>query len=835
MPPALALQRMLAGTGVRIQMTGPASAALVSTTSGDNTSATVDGAIALDTIDVSGNAVSGAGFQGTPDWVYETPSSVSVISREAIKNDPARDTRNLVAKAPGVYGGEGNGSFPSVSPNIRGMQDSGRIVVSIDGARQNAQRGFGIGSSGYQSNSGQAFVDSAFVREVDINKNPEAKAGSAASLGGGVDFRTIGADDLIAPGAIWGGEANITKGTNEYNFRGSALAATRIGEALSLTMGLSKLDLGEYLPGQNGGETASSGSFKGREAWSSLLKLEGKFGDVKTTVSWMHQDNAFAFALAAYENNVHVINDSATATLEWKPDNELIDVKSRIWMSNTDANEIRPARPSHVETEIDSGFLSFGFVLENTSRFDTAAGALKFNYGVEAFRDKGTSSASSTSIDANPIWESSFTSFAPPGQRDVASAFLNGELKPANWVTLSGGIRHDWSRLRGTPTYHNRVSTGGGSRIVGNSTNRLQYLIQYSPVQYDRAHSICTTGAYNGVTYNAAVQASQCNALNNVWPNTFGEIIGGRWYDQGVTYYEPIVITEPEYTLDIDRTDSAWLPSATLEFKPVEWFRPFVSYSHSFRPPSILEAFFAGGAAQDGLGITYAPNVSLKPETARTWEIGANISQSRLLRDDDSFRLKAVAFHREVNDYIVLGSIYTEEATNKTFTSFVNMDGATTMRGVEIEGNYDMRFAWIGAAATWLETDWPQRTEVFSNGTTTTDGQVIAVPGTVPPEFKLTVDGGVRLLDERLSIGARYNYVTPTQVNRVDLNLGGDLVMFQSTKAYSTIDIYGSLAFTEQAMFRFAVNNVTDINYIPATAAYNAPGRTVTMGMHFKF
>jgi hemoglobin/transferrin/lactoferrin receptor protein len=831
-----ALSQLLAGTGLSFKMSGTKTVVIEGAGGGSSGTATIPGAIALDTIDVSGgNAASGAGFQGTPDWVYETPSSVSVVTSEAIKSVPARNMRDAIATAPGVYAGEGNGSFPTVSPNIRGLQDSGRIVVSIDGARQNAQRGFGNGASGYQSNSGQAYVDGAFVREVNITKNPEAKAGSAGSLGGGVNFRTVGADDLIPAGHKWGMETNITRGTNEYDFQGSALLATRIGESLSLTGGVSKLELGEYKPGQNGGETGASGSFKGRDAWSSFLKLEGAFGDVKTSLSWMHQENDFQYGSEVYTNGENVRNDSATARLSWKPDNALIDANASFWISDTMTNETRAARPTAPETEIDMGFTSFGGVLENTSRIDTAAGGLKLNYGVEAFHDKATAEASSTTLAKNPTWASSYIAFGPPGKRDVASSFLNGELKPADWVTLSGGIRYDWSRLHGTPTYYNRQTTStGGNRIVGSVTNYLAYVMQYNQTSYNLRYAICTYGEYNGRVFTQAQRDAACAVLNTTWPNTRGEIIDGRWYDAGVTYYGTIyTTTEPAYTLDIDRTDGAWLPSATIELKPVDWFRPYVSYSHSFRPPTITEAFFVGGPPGDFLGLAYAPNVDLRPETARTWEIGANIIRDGLLDDRDSFRFKAVAFQREIDDYIVLGDIVTQEVTLRStpYLSFVNSEGTTTMRGIELEGNYDLRFAWLGAAASWLDTDWAEKTQIFSNGVTTTTGEIFAVAGAVPPEFKLVLDGGVRLLDERLQIGARYTHVAPT-LQRILDDQGG---LRESTEPYSTIDLYGSLSFNEHTMLRFAVNNVTDINYIPATAAYNAPGRTSTIGFQIKY
>jgi hemoglobin/transferrin/lactoferrin receptor protein len=91
---------------------------------------------------------------------------------------------------------------------------------------------------------------------------------------------------------------------------------------------------------------------------------------------------------------------------------------------------------------------------------------------------------------------------------------------------------------------------------------------------------------------SATARASNCNLLV-----TTGEAVSGTWYNAGSTIPGTTVyVTDyPEHELDIDRTDGAWLPSATIELKPVDWFRPYASYSQSFRPPTILESFFMGG------------------------------------------------------------------------------------------------------------------------------------------------------------------------------------------------------------------------------------------------
>jgi hemoglobin/transferrin/lactoferrin receptor protein len=824
-----ALSRLLAGTGVNFRITGNGRTVIIGTGQSTVDLSGTEGTTVLETITVTGktgrNSIAGSGYQGTPDWVYETPASVSVVGREAIQSAGVRNTRDVFNRVSGVYAGEGNGSFPTVSPNVRGLQESGRVVVSIDGARQNAQRGAAFGSAtSYTASAGQGYVDVAFIRAVEIEKITNARSGNAGSLGGKVEFRTVSADDLIAAGENKGGEVNVSRGTNGYDFQGSVLGAVRSPDGpLSFVAGYSRTIMDEYKIGTKGEARSTALTMKdllGRDGWSTFFKGEGDFGDVKASLSWMHQENDFVQGASTVIDRESVRNDSVVAKLDWDPESELIDFKSSLWLNDNMTHELRAARNKldgsagyASETNLDMGLRSFGGSLENTSRFDTVAGALSLNYGAEAFRDIATSVATSATIVQNPAYASSYTAFSPAGRRDVASLFLNGELEPADWITLSGGVRYDWSRLKGSATYYSTRS----------------YLIDTS-VACDPVRNHYTALDYFNRVFlpaNPSWATRYALYLARAWPNASAGCMPGTG-----TTTPPIPVTEyPEHNVDIDRTYSDWLPSATIELKPVDWFRPYVSYSQSLRPPTILEAFFAGARPGDSAGYEYAPNQALRAEKATTYEIGANISFDGVLLDDDSIRIKMAAFRREVKDYIALGYLVTDQVLDRTYTSFINLDGTTYMRGLEFEGNYDARSFWIGGSATFLKTEWPEKTQVFSNSTTTTTGEIVAWPGDVAPKVKLTLDGGMRFFDEKFSLGARLNHVTPTQSRTLDTE--GNLR--EVTDPYTTVDLYGSYAFNDKATLRFAVNNLTDRKYIPAASAYTAPGRTFIATMNVKF
>ncbi|MGE0627691.1 MAG: TonB-dependent hemoglobin/transferrin/lactoferrin family receptor [Hyphomicrobiaceae bacterium] len=794
-----ALSRLLSGTGLTYSFTSANTVTIIDPNAGgNNATATVDGAIALDTIDVSGgaNAASGSGYQGTPDWVYQTPSSVSVISREAIENAPARNTRDLLDNVAGVYANRSEAQNPGITINIRGLQDQGRINTMIDGARQDFQRA-GHGSSQL------TYVDTAFIRQVDIEKSTTSGVGSAAALGGLVNFRTIEADDLIKPGQKFGGQVNLTKGTNAYNFEGSMAAAARFSDSFSLLAGISRKDIGAFDIGKHGDLKLSSGTtqnglllFSGQEVASGIVKAEAKLNDdMKLTLGWLRNRSQFSTGgnsslQGLIQSDENLVNDTFTSAFDWNPDSNLINVKARFYYNHIKDNLVSDGgllfRGTKIPIDYTMGTL--GGSIENTSRFDTALGSLSFNYGAEAFQDDGQGKVgtSLTGVDGSD-WSSSYVGSTGSGKRTVASGFGSAKWDPTNWLSISGGIRYDYYNI------------SGSSAIYGSKTHDV-----IGTINHPGTPPSCWPSPPFPPNFNCTPGTPP--STENVY---------------GPDYY-------PQYNADVDRSGDSFLPTFTVAVKPFDWLQPFVKYSKSFRPPTIMESFFTSG--HDSIN-GYAPNPDLKPERGDTWELGANISRDHIFTDRDTFRLKVVGFYREIEDYITIGSHYRPE-TDRYYQSFVNLYGVTRMKGVEVEGNYDARAFYIGGSFTFNDTKWAERFVVNGpfGGLGSLNGAGVPVLF-VQPRFRVVIDGGVRLLDEKLTLGGRIAHVTPTEPTLGSLlpasTFGSD--------AYTVYDLYGSYAFTDDVKLRFAVNNLTDLHYVPAGGYFTAPGRTATTSLNLKF
>ncbi|MQT71384.1 TonB-dependent receptor plug domain-containing protein, partial [Pseudomonas sp. FSL R10-0071] len=132
------------------------------------------------------------------DWVYQAPRSVNVVSREQLDRNPPRHAADMLEETTGVYSAVSQ-QDPGLSVNIRGIQDYGRVNMSVDGMRQNYQQ------SGHQQRNGTLYVDPDLLSQVVIEKGATSTMGGAGVIGGIANFRTLEASDLLTDGKEIGG------------------------------------------------------------------------------------------------------------------------------------------------------------------------------------------------------------------------------------------------------------------------------------------------------------------------------------------------------------------------------------------------------------------------------------------------------------------------------------------------------------------------------------------------------------------------------------------------------------------------------------------------------
>ncbi|GLK75511.1 ligand-gated channel [Methylopila jiangsuensis] len=739
-PQALALA--LAGTGLQSRVTGERSITLAPT-SANATAITgalgEDGAEALDPIEVtsggSGGALAGPGWQGAPDRIYETPSSAAYVGRAAM--DERGGARNAGDMLRGVSGVNAviDRQNPGVNVNIRGLQDQGRVNMTIDGARQNFQQA-GHGSSAF------AFVDPELLSAVEVEKGPTSTAGGAGVIGGVVTFRTLDASDLIVGDKDYGVRLNTTTGTNAFDFNGSAAFGAKVGDGAEVVAAVGRKKLGEYDAGKHGRavkQTRSSGEqpisdYVTQDQWSWLMKAVLPFTDTqKLTLSYVGLSTDFTTGNGQYIDTNDITNHTATADYRWTPGDPWFDLNVKAYYTRTENTQFRPARVNGLpDTDVDYAIDTVGGSLQNVSRLEVSGFALAATYGAEYFFDKTDTVANSAGA-SNPLTNVEFAGSSPAGERGVGGAFAQLEIKRGDWLQILGGLRYDRYDLKGT-----------------------SYVI---------------TGR-----------------------DTFS-------------------------SLHLDSGEGRVSPTATVAVTPIKGLQLYGSYERGFRPPNLMETLLGG--QHIGGGNVFLPNPNLKPEIAETYEAGVNLLFNEILREGDAFRAKISIYSTEVENFI------TQAVAPNRFDRVqnVNLSDPAKLKGLDLEASYDAGLFYFGGAASLIDATYVDAYKDAPSFENRLWSLYLA------PKRKVTLDGGVRLFDRSLTVGARFTHVKPDQIQ------GASSQSSALYRQYNIVDVYASYKINENFTVRAAVENLTDRAYVDAMASQltASPGRTATLGVTARF
>ena len=693
-----------------------------------------DGAVALEEIDVIGQML--RGWQGASDAVYETPGSVAQIGREEI--DARGGARNAADLFRGVAGVDAviDRQNPGLNVNIRGLQDQGRVNMSIDGARQNFQQA-GHGATAL------VYLDPELLSRIDIEKGPTSTAGGAGVIGGVVNFRTLEFEDIATGDKDWGVRINGTTGSNAFDFNGSLAGAAKISDAFDVVAAVGRKKLGEYEPGKRGelegtpAENRELAQYTTQDQWSWLLKARAEISDTqKVKLTYSGLDAKFGTGDGQFIDTDNVTAHNVVADYAWTPGNDWVDLAAKLYFTRTENDQFRPERINErtgvVTTpaaRVTYATDTFGGSVANTSRFSASAFDVALTYGGEAFFDKTDTKGGFVDPDFDPTG-SQFSGSNPIGERGVGGVFANVELKRGDWLQLLFGGRYDRYDLSGDTFRFENASTSVPVHVASS---------------------------------------------------------GGRFS-----------------------------PTATVAVTPVAGAQLYASYKQGFRPPNLMEAVI-GGQHING-GIYSDPNPNLKPEISETWEAGLNLKYDGVLTEGDAFRAKFSLYTTDVRNFITLASYF---GFGRNIA--VNLKDKTRLRGFDAEVNYDAGAYYLGGAASFLDARYGEDYDVPGLPTYLTNIYL-------PPKRKLSLDGGVRFLDRKLTLGGRVTGVVPEN------NLGIIGSTYKYTR-YTLLDVYASYKITEDLTVRATVENVRDVAYVDAMGSGRSPspGRTFTVGASARF
>lgn len=607
----------------------------------------------------------------------------SHVDQEELERIKANTAADIFRTTPGVAASP-NGDDPATSINIRGMEQSGRVVVTLDGARQDYWR---VGHG-----SGSFYVEPELLKEVTVVRGPTSNSFGSGGIGGLVAFETISASDFLHLDETWALKQKLGYETNGDGFTTSTTGAYRFGERADVIGNIVYRTRDAYSDGNGDtvpwtGESVLSGFLKGtfRPADGHELKLgviRQRYEDFITGSS-----GSPSATLSRYDADT--VNDTYTASYTYDPASELIDFTAEVYHNRTRADQYQVWPESSIGNTRFYDVATTGFNVYNSSRFQGLGFDHTLTYGGDYHHLVGESDADHFGA----------------GTQDAGGAFLQWKGERDDWLEIIGAMRYDAYRLSG-------------------QTKTLE-------------------------------QAT---------------LDGGRWS-----------------------------PRISVGITPFQGVQFYGSYAEGYRAPTIQDVFRGGGA--HGSSNSYIPNLLLKPEVARSLEAGVNIRYNDVFTLDDALRAKINLFDTHVEDYIEV------DLTDPVRTA-QNL-GNARLRGVEVEGTYDMNWAFLNVAGALIDakfTDGVYRGQTLNN--------------TPLDRFSATL--GFRALEERLVFGVQYLHVGEmTRTSRSDPSAVPVI-----TDPFSLVNLFADWTINEHTSLGLSVENLFNEAYTDPQSAWSTSAVT---------
>ena len=269
-----------------------------------------------------------------------------------------------------------------------------------------------------------------------------------------------------------------------------------------------------------------------------------------------------------------------------------------------------------------------------------------------------------------------------------------------------------------------------------------------------------------------------------------------------------------------DKSGSRLNPSLSVTVTPWEGIQLYGQYVQGWRPPSLRETSYINGEI-------LFPNPDLKPEKAENYEAGINILRSDIISDGDNLKFKASYFKNKYKDYIIRDSIKQNWSEPR---HWANIPSAA-FEGIELSLKYN-------TDQIFFETGLTKYTKVeFCHQLTGCAAKTIGIDyggNYIPPEYLVTLTGGVHLLDQKLTVGGRATFFGERAVSEA---MGLGYVTPTLWPKRTIIDLFGDYKFSETVSLNVNVENLTNQYYLDPLSFTRAPapGRTIRAGLTTKF
>ncbi|MDH4982028.1 TonB-dependent receptor [Hyphomicrobium sp. D-2] len=806
-----ALSQLLSGSGLSFSFTAANVATISDPNSGADAGAAVDGAIALDTIDVSGGGIAGTSVY-TP---YETAAPTAHISAENIERFRGASPADMFRGTPGVMSGEARNGGAGIDVNIRGMQGFGRVSTTVDGAENSLTI-----YQGYQGLSNRSFVDPDLIGGVDITKGSDASSWGNA---GSVAMRTINADDIVKDGNTWGVRVKGGFGTNTSGPTTGSRAGylfnnplselndpnARPGTATPSAAGMNRPNT--FTPTSGSGSIAAA--YKGenfdvvagyayREQGNYHAGTKGNDANPTNTGDrpFCYPDGTCPFFYRDFMVNGGLAN--------YRAGEEVLNTQLRTesWLAKMNAK-------LSDEHTLQLGYT--GFRSEAGDRMASSLGSI----GTQAVQQKQTAGTALDTFTARHQWN--------PADNDLiqlnANAYwshleLRNPMRLTNYAFVQKGLV--------APNFRSGSDT---DMWGGDLTNLSKFDFDFGKIDVTNGFSYRaedTRGSRNSEAMDIigardAVRHEVAGFTKVAYtPLDWFTVHGGLRYshfwmqDRFEPYSERGQIERGEIKMGYRTNDGGFSPSAGVIVKPMDGVELYANYSSTLRSPSIIEA---------GSAFTMVAQNGLVPERSNNWELGANLRRDGLLSTDDRGMVKLGYFNWDVQDYLARNLRIID---NNNVLQVDNIDRAK-FEGVEFAGRYEYKgFSADLAANYFLNVEYCRTADTCGAGTLYGD----YATNHVQPKYTVDLTVAQKLFEDTLTVGGRASYIGPRSIGHGDVTAVGASQFIAPIKwePYVLVDLFSEYKLTDSLTASLRVENLFDKYYIDplSLVAQPGPGRT---------
>lgn len=436
---------MLGTLGILILSTVPALAQTTSYQSAQQSSdktlvETKTQALELDTITISPLSHDQA--------VIDAIASTSLISRQQIDRIQPTTAADLFRYTPGVHASL-NGDDPATSINIRGLQQYGRVAVTLDGARQDYWR---VGHG-----SGSFYIEPELLKQVTVIRGPVSNIYGSGAIGGVVAFETKDARDFLHDGENWALSEKLRYESNGKGFLTSTTGAYRLHENFDIIGNFNYRDSDEYKNGDGDyvrwtGERAISGMGK-----ITMRPAEGhelKFGISRQQYKDIMTGSSGSTSAKLSRYDADTIVSTYTGSYTYRPDdNPFWDLSVNAYYASTDNDQYKVWPLKDYGNTRYYNVSTSGIRAHNSSRFETGALQHTLTYGMDYYKLRGRS-------DTNNFGN---------GEQQAYGGFVQWQGEYQKWLEVIGAVRYDGYKLDGfskaTPTMPSHAVSLDGNRL----------------------------------------------------------------------------------------------------------------------------------------------------------------------------------------------------------------------------------------------------------------------------------------------------------------------------------------------------------------------------------